>query len=242
MASIALATNVYNDAIALRGLLETASQFFDNLFIIHSGPGGKYSEDGTIELCESFGIKPVFDDMNRGFGAIRTRLIHDCGCDWAMIMDADERFYPTMNVITCEGSDRYPNPPDPKLKVTKHKDIINQGAHIKNQINNPELMAIRASRRHWFDFSMTRPSENWQTIFDHQLRIVRNHQRIHYTLSMHEALIDGRTGTTPKFLMQDPVGGPFFDHFHLFFRKARPGHKEQNEEYYKSYDRRNAKT
>jgi hypothetical protein len=190
------------------------------------------STDGTIELCEDFGIKPVFDDINKGFGNIRTRLIHDCGCDWAMIMDADERFFPQIQVMTCEGTDRYPGHPNPKLSVTKKPDLIDQGAHIKNQINNNELMAIRATRRHWFDFSMTRPSENWMTVLDHQLRIVRNTPHIYYTLNMHERLIDDRTGNTPRYLEQDPIGGPFYDHFHLWFRRTQPGHKEKNETNY----------
>lgn len=232
--SIALCCNVYNDAAALRGLLELGSSYFDNIFILHTGPGGAKSTDGTIELCESFGISPIFDDIQKGFGAIRTRLIHDCGCDWAMIMDADERFYPQIKVMTCHGTDRYPNPPDPKLTVTKQDDVINQGDHVKNQIKNPELMAIRATRRHWFDFTMTKPAENWQTICDHQLRIVRNVKEIHYTLNMHERLIDDRTERTPRFLEQDPIGGPFYDHFHLFYRRTQPGKKEANE---KNYER-----
>lgn len=237
MASIALSINVYQDAAALRGLLESGSRYFDNIFVIHSGPGGARSTDGTIELLESFGIKPVFDDIQKGFGAIRTRLIHDCGCDWAMIMDADERFYPQIQVMTCEGTDRYPQVQEPKLIVTKHPQIIDQGAHIKNQIKNANLMAIRATRRHWFDFSMTKPCENWSIVWDHQLRIVRNSPHISYSKAMHEALLDNRTNKTPYYLEQDPVGGPFYDHQHLFFRRTQPGHKEHNEQNYSRLER-----
>lgn len=237
MASIALCINVYNDAQALRGLLESGSRYFDNIFAIHSGPGSKRSEDGTIELLESFGVNPVFDDIQKGFGHIRTRLIHDCGCEWAMIMDSDERFYPQIQVMTCEGTDRYPNVKEPKLVVTKHPQIIDQGAHIKNQINNPELMAIRATRRHWFDFTMNKPCENWMTVWDHQLRIVRNSPHISYSKAMHEALWDDRTKKTPRYLEQDPTGGPFYDHFHMWFRTTRPGHKEGNEQNYARLER-----
>lgn len=232
MSSIALGINVYNDAAALRGLLELGSRYFDNIYVLHTGPGGVPSTDGTIELCHSFGIQPVFDDIQKGFGHIRSRLIHDCGCDWCFIMDADERFYPQIEVITCDGTDRYPNPMNPKLTVTKKKDVINQGEHIKTQIKDPQLMALRMTRRHWFDFKMTKPAENWQIIWDHQMRCVRNHPDIKFTLDMHEALIDARTGKAPKFLGQDPIGGPFIDHFHLFFRHANPGHKEFNEANY----------
>ena len=72
-----MSCNVYNDVIALRGLLEMSSEYFDELFVVHSGPNGAYSTDGTIELCEQFKVKLVFDDIDKGFGVIRSRLIHE---------------------------------------------------------------------------------------------------------------------------------------------------------------------
>ncbi len=105
MASIACCINVYQDVIALRGCLENASSFFDNIFVIHSGPNGAFSTDGTIELLEKFGIKPVFASINDGFGVIRSRLIHECGCEWGFILDCDERYYPIQHKLSCSGSD-----------------------------------------------------------------------------------------------------------------------------------------
>jgi hypothetical protein len=234
MSSIALAINVYQDAAALRGLLESGSRYFDNIFILHTGPGGARSTDGTIELCQSFGISPIFDDINKGFGTIRSRLIHDCGCDWAMLLDADERFYPQLPVMVCEGSESYPDQPHPKLTVTHKRDVIDQGAHVKNLINNPDTMALRSTRRHWFDFTMKKPSQNWLINRDHQMRIVRNNPKIGYVKErvMHEWLRDFRTDKDPVFVCQDEMGGPFIDHFHLHFRKEQPGHKEFNETNY----------
>jgi len=232
--SIALCCNVYQDAPALRGLLETGSRFFDNIFIVHSGPGGVYSTDGTIEVAESFGATVVFDSMQKGFGAIRTRLIHECGCGWAFVLDADERFYPLLNVMRCEGSESYPKFHDPHLKVTVTEDVINQGAHIRNIMTNPQIMAIRSTRRHWFDFAMRRPSQNWLDNRDHQLRIVRNIPEIGYERDrvMHERLTDSRTGKDPVYHPQDDMGGPFHEHFHLHFRRTIPGSKEWNEKNY----------
>lgn len=234
MISIALACNVYNDAAALRGLLETGSRYFDNIFILHTGPGGARSTDGTIELCESFGIKPVFDDIQKGYGVIRSRLIHDCGCEFAFILDADERFFPQLPVITCSGDEHYPEHPNPNLAVTHKTDIIDQGAHVRNLIKNPEVMALRSTRRHWFDFTMKRASQNFMINRDHQLRIVRNVPSIRYeTLRvLHERLLDERTGEDPAFVPQCEIGGPFHDHFHLFYRQSQPGHKEFNEQNY----------
>lgn len=232
--SIALGANVYQDAPALRGLLETGSRYFDNIFIVHSGPGGAKSTDGTIELCEQFGATIVFDDMNRGFGVIRSRVIHECGCDWCFLLDADERFYPLLNVMRCEGTETYPQFQAPKLTVIKTDDVINQGAHVKNLITNPHVMALRSTRRHWFDFGMKRVAQNWLDNRDHQLRIVRNIPEIAYVRNvvMHERLIDGRTGKDPEYHPQDDMGGPFHEHFHLHFRRTQPGHKEWNETQY----------
>lgn len=226
--------NVYQDAPALHGLLESSARFFDNLFLVHSGPGGAYSTDGTIEVAESFGATIVFDDIQKGFGVIRSRVIHECGCDWCFLLDADERFFPQLHVLKCEGDESYPKHQRPKLKVIETTDVIDQGAHVKNLITNPQTMAIRSTRRHWFDFGMKHPSQNWLDNRDHQLRIVRNIPEIRYVADvvMHERLVDGRTGKDPHYAAQDDMGGPFHDHFHLHFRRTQPGHKEWNEENY----------
>lgn len=236
--SIAASVNVYNDAIALRGLLETASQYFDELFVVHSGPSGSYSTDGTIELCEQFKVKLVFDDIDKGFGIIRSRLIHEHGCEWAMILDADERFHPIMPNLICEGDAMWDigNPlVRPDLTV-KEENVIIQGYALKEMIQNESLMAIRTIRRHWLDFTHKNPTQNWNLIPDYQLRIVRNVPEINYIseIKMHERLLDSRTG-------QDPVhnvGNEFFhDHYHPFFRNNFPGTKQFNEQNYQRLER-----
>jgi hypothetical protein len=240
--SLCLAVNFYNDAAALRGLLELGSRCFDHIFTINAGPGGARSTDGSIELAESFGATVVFDDIQKGFGRIRTRLLHECGCEWAVILDADERIFPQMYVMTCEGSESYPSVAKPNLVVTVKSDVIDQLAHLRNLISNPGTMAVRATRRHWFDHGMKRPSQNWYGPFgnkDHQLRIVRNRAEIGYQRDrvMHERLIDERTGKDPVFAHQDEHGGVFIDHFHLFYRRTQPGKKEANEKNYERLSR-----
>ena len=223
----------------MRGLLETGARYFDNIFCVNAGIGGAYSTDGSIELCHQFGATVVYDDIQRGFGAIRTRLIHECGCEWAAIFDADERWFPQIQMMTCEGTEKYPEQQDPKLIVTHHKEIIDQGGQLKNIIQDPNINAVRTTRRHWMDFSMKKAAQNFQAIQDHQLRIVRNHPAIGYETKrvMHERLIDSRTGTTPTFREQDPIGGPHHDHFHVWFRRTQPGKKEKNEENYGRLER-----
>lgn len=234
--SISLGCNIYNDAAALRGLLEASARYFDNLFFVHAGPGGARSTDGTIEILEKFGATVVYDDIQKGFGYIRSRVIHECGCDWCFLMDADERFFPQINVMTCEGDESYPKVAAPNLTVTVKKDVIDQGGTLKQMIKSDGIFAIRTTRRHWFDFKMNRPAQNWLHNRDHQMRIVRNLAEIRYKTDvvMHEQIIDERTGKTPSFIAQDDMGGPFHDHFHLAFRTAYPGTKEFNEQ---NYDR-----
>ena len=232
--SIAASINVYNDAIALRGLLETSSQYFDELFVVHSGPNGAYSTDGTIELCEQFGVKLVYDNIDNGFGIIRSRLIHEHGCEWAMILDADERFHPTMPQLICEGDATWDvgNPlVRPNLTVKNTANISIQGHALKDVIkNNDSLMAVRTIRRHWLDFTHNNPTQNWHLIPDYQLRIVRNVPEINYVsnIKMHERIIDSRTGQEPLHINDDslPV---FHDHYHPFFRNSFPGTKQFNE-------------
>ena len=54
--SLGVVANVYNEAFALPGWLEMACSFFDDVRIYHSGPGGKCSDDGTVELLERWHI------------------------------------------------------------------------------------------------------------------------------------------------------------------------------------------
>jgi len=233
--SVAACINFYNDAPALRGCLESASQWADNIFMVHAGPGGKYSTDGSIELAESFGATVVFDDIQKGFGAIRTRLIHDCGCTWAFILDCDERFHAKMPVMHCEGVESYPQVEKPNLSTFKRAEIHDQMGVLRNLMTHQHLRAIRTSRRHWFDFTLNKPCQNWLRLQDWQLRIVRNLPEIGYQIDrvMHEQLLDHSTGTTPVFA----DSGLFHDHYHMFFRRTQPGHKEANEQNYSRLER-----
>lgn len=233
--SIAACINFYNDATALRGAMESASPFFDNIFCINAGPGGVRSTDGSIELCEQFGATVVYDDIQHGFGAIRSRLIHDCGCTWAFIMDADERFHSKIPVLHCEGSEAYPQVETPNLSTFKRADVHDQGAILRSLMERPGIKAIRTSRRHWFDFTLNKPTQNWLRVPDWQLRIVKNLPEVGYQKDrvMHERLLDESTG-------QDPASidsGLFHDHYHCHFRRTQPGFKEAREQNYSRLER-----
>lgn len=240
MPSIGLALNVYSEINALPGALETAAGFFDEIKVIHAGPGGKLSTDGTMELLERWGIDPLISRIDDGFGVVRTQCIRACRTDWVMIMDADERFHPLIPIMTCDGIEQYPHVPNPALTVTAHQpEMFNQGSLLRTLIGH-NCMSVRATRRHWFDYTWKRPCQNWQVIPDWQLRIVKNDERIYYTpdVKMHERLLDRETNDTPKYATEregDPRG-VFIDHYHCFWKAQEPEQRKQDIAIYDALD------
>lgn len=263
MANIGVVANVYNEAAALPGWLEAATSFFDHVAIMHAGPNGAYSNDGTIELLEKWKIPITFGSINEGFGVCRTKTVRLSPCEWVCLLDADERFHPTLNVLTCEGESTphhevsqllydYGNPnfqgtPDNVQDYDKSIDftacpsnfenmarlganlrvkvgtIIDQGHMLRQQLLRQDIDAIKTVRRHWHDFSFKRPTQNWHTDPDYQIRIVRNIESIRWEneTRMHERL----TGAT-NIAQPDHTHGPFFDHYHLAFKKMAVANRQ----------------
>jgi len=227
-----MAFNVYNDNLALQGLLENASAYFEDVVAVHAGPSGRRSTDGTIETLERWGIRTVFASIDDGFGVVRTRLIRESKTDWVMIMDCDERFYPNAPILRCEGDEAYPAIADPKLTVIQDGSY-NQGQLLKDIITQPEIRAVKAIRRHWFKPGFTKPCQNWMKIPDYQLRIVKNAPEIRYdpNVRMHEKIQDGANGNgEPKCSMwnADDPKGIFYDHLHCFFKAQEPAQRQED--------------
>ena len=242
MASTACAINVYQDNFALPGALENAAQWADNIFVIHASPDGKPSTDGTLETLAAWGIKPIMADIMEGFGVIRTRLIRECGCDWAIIMDADERYVVNGKVLRCHGNDQFPSTMNPQNSVEVIDQSFCHWRWLKGVIDGAgdDYDAIRTCRRAWMDMSMKRPAQNWHKHSDWQLRIVKNREGIGYTtdVKMHERLIDFTTGVEPKiFQIDDTERGLFVEHYNCFFKQMEPA---QNTEDAQTYDRLDA--
>jgi len=239
--SVSAVANVYNDALALAGWLESASQWADELVIVHAGPNGKLSTDGTMELLERWGIKPVMSRIDDGFGVVRTQCIRECKTDWVVILDADERIYPVVPIITCEGTESYPNVPKPNLTVHRHDpDTFNQLSLLRTLMSH-DCMSVRASRRHWFDYSWKRPCQNWCDIPDWQLRIVKNSPHICYASDtrMHERCVDTSTGECPRYATErqgDPRG-IYIDHFHCFWKAQEPDQRREDLDIYEALDK-----
>ena len=237
--TIGCVANVYNEANALPGWLETHTAFFDHVSVYHAGPGGAESNDGTIEILEKWKIPIHRGSIDEGFGIVRTAAIRSSPCDWVMILDADERFHQFAPVLTCSGTS---TPPDEVNQILQaydnrqqtacpsnyenlHKlganlqvsvgEVYNQGAWLRDIIQHGQLDAVISIRRHWHDFTWKKPTQNWHTEPDFQTRLVRNVDSIHYNANtrMHEGII----GATNVF-RPNHSHGPFFDHYHLHFK------------------------
>lgn len=160
-------------------------------------------------------------------------------CDWVMLLDADERFYPVHRVLSCSG---HSNPPEEvdwilqsydyrgvnlpnwenvsKLGADLQVDIgapYDQGARLREMLQDAINFDVLVTvRRHWHDFSFRRPTQNWYVHPDWQMRLVRNEERIRFSSDtrMHERLVG-----VERLLTSDTTRGPFFDHFHFTFKR-----------------------
>ncbi len=222
MPTIAAVANFYNEISALAGWLENVTSWADHVLLYHTGPGGERSNDGSIELATKWGVDLRFGSIDEGFGAVRTKLITMAPCEWSVIMDCDERFYPIAPLLHCTGDEAYPAVARPNLTV-RQGGVYNQLAVLKSRMT-PEVDAVCAIRRHWWNFHWDAPTQNFSTIQDLQLRIVRNCEHVVYDprVKMHEQIIDRRTGKGPSFAQPTEDEGPFLDHFHLFFKAQEP--------------------
>lgn len=241
MVTIGLVANVYNEINALPGWLETHTPFFDHVAVYHAGPQGAKSDDGTIELLEKWHIPVTFGSIDNGFGAVRTDTLRCSPCDWVMLLDADERFYPVHRIMNCSGESTPHSEVDTILQSYDFRDlktlipnwenIARLGANLRVDIHDtyaqgarlreilstrPDFDAIITIRRHWHDFTFRRPTQNWHTDPDWQMRLVRNSSNIYFDPStrMHERLIGA-----DNVFRAEHSRGPFFDHFHFTFKR-----------------------
>lgn len=236
--TLGLVANIFNEANALPGWLETHLPFFDDVRVLHAGPQGEYSSDGTIELLERWHVPVEFCAIDEGFGVVRTRAIRMSPCDWVMILDADERFFSVHRLMTCSGESTPPEQVDWILQSYDFRGVnlpnweniarlgaglrvnvtntYDQGKILREIISDGAYDAVCSARRHWHDFGFRRPTQNWDTSPDWQMRILRNRPDLYYDpgTRMHERLMGAQ-----KVYRADVTCGPFMDHFHFTFKK-----------------------
>lgn len=249
--TVGLVANIYNEANALPGWLETHTPFFDDVRVLHAGPQGAMSDDGTMEILEKWRIPVGFCAIDEGFGAVRTKAIHSSPCDYVMLLDADERFFPVHRRMICSGTATPQNEVDwilqsydfrgvnlpnwenvaklgDKLQVDI-KEAYNQGEHLRGILADECPDAVCTIRRHWHDFSFKRPTQDWHTNPDWQMRLVRNSPSIYFEPStrMHERLVGAE-----RIVRADICHGPFFDHFHFSFKRMEQEQRAHDIEVY----------
>jgi len=252
MPSLGLVCNSYNEANALPGWLETHLPFFDDVRVYHAGPHGELSNDGTMEILEKWHVPYLVGSIDDGFGPTRTRAIHSSPCDYVMLLDCDERFFPVVHRLTCHGENTSQQEIDEILRGYDFRDVKNSppdwdnlgrlGANLRVDVKDPydqgarlrEILAsnpdaVTTIRRHWHGFGFSRPTQNWQVIPDWQLRVVRNDPSIYYEGAMHEKLCGVVRTHGAEF-----ERGPYFDHFHFHFKRME---MEQRAHDINTYDR-----
>lgn len=234
MSSIGMACNFYREPHALPGLLECAQHFFDDMVFVSTPPAGAEPDHESIAIIEKFGARLRFDTIDKGFGAIRTRLIGETKTDWTIISDADERWFLEEPLLKCHGSEHYPEHKNPRLHTTTHGTVRPKELLMRliDKAENEGCGAVRMSRRHWMgkpgDWSQ--PCQNWDhERQDWQLRAIKNSPFYFFNpeVKIHERLLDSRTWGEPKWISGDTEHGPFFQHFHVWY-KGMDG--EQNKE------------
>lgn len=84
--SISLCMIVKNEEKYLRGCLESARPFVDEIVIVDTG-----STDATVSIAEEFGAKVFNFTWNGNFSDARNKSLRHAVSDWILYLDADER-------------------------------------------------------------------------------------------------------------------------------------------------------
>lgn len=256
--TIGIVANIYNEAAAIGGWIESALQFFDDVRVYHAGPGGAYSNDGTIEIVEKWRIPITYGTIDDGFGCVRSAAMRYSPCDWVLIADADERFHAHAPMIECQGAS---TPPDEANTILQHYDFRDlntlipnwenlrglgrnltvrhmgthsQGDYLRYLISvHLDCDAILFRRRHWHDFTWKHPTQNWHTDPDWQCRFLRRLDRIYYEpdIKMHEQI----RGVINPLRPEESIGanmGPYLDHYHFSFKRMEMHQRAHDIEIY----------
>lgn len=237
--SIGVAASFRDEVNALPGFLEMAMEFFDDIFLADCSMDMTPSTDGSLDVIRKFGLPdPPLWNLSNGFGAVRSQLLNTSRTDWTIILDIDERMHVTLPEMTCHGTDRYPAVESPNLRVEHTGQAYNHRDLLIDKIMEAErtgTRAIRFQRRHWFSPNYRRPCENWNIVYDYQLRCMKSRANMGFTVEprMHEKARDFNEGRDPRYIEDDPIRGPFIDHLHCFFK---PMEKEQRAADIAAYD------
>lgn len=225
--TIGVASTFRDEHNALPGFLEMATSFFDAVFLADCSSDMSPSSDGSLDIIRQWGLPdPPLWDLSKGFGSVRSQLVHNSPTDWTVVMDIDERMFVTLPELTCLGAESYPDVAHPDLQV-KAIGTFNHFERLVGAILEAERAgkkAVRFCRRHWFSPGFKEPTQNWTINRDYQLRCMKSRSGIGFTEipRMHEHAWDFALNRDPEYVLDDALHGPFVEHYHCHFKKMEP--------------------
>lgn len=240
MSRLCIAANVKDEQFIIADWCET-HRYADELLIVDTGSG-----DDTVAIAEQSGAHIRHADINEGYGVVRTACITfaaELGCDWVMILDADERVYrwvpelrleayETARDMTLEWPAGPGAPTHCEYKAIRTGRMIHQEGIIRGCIENEHIAAYQMRRRHWFCTLLQHPCQSWIDwdesggIADFQHRFCRTDGRHFYTRMVHEMLRRVSDGGPPEPAGTFGPDGPVIDHHHVALKRLTPGRAE----------------
>lgn len=230
--SIGVAATFRDEHNALPGFLEMATRFFDDILLVDCSADMTPSSDGSLDIIRKWGLPdPPLWDLSPGFGAVRSQLLQTSKTDWTVIMDIDERMHLTLPVLECVGTESFPAFERPNLTVRPTGGVFNQRDYLAQRIREADsrgFKALRFCRRHWFDTSFNRPTQNWMQHRDWQLRCMKSRSSVGYKsdVKMHEQAWDSARNCGPLYIEDHATFGPFLDHYHCHYKAMEPDQRQ----------------
>lgn len=232
--SITIACNFFREPNTLPGFFECYSRWADDILMMSCPPSGAPPDEESIEIVKKWGGKLIHGNIDAGYGVVRTRLIQEAETDWVLISDSDERVHANLPVFECHGTGKYPEDSEEnvKLSVGILEPAFSQVDMIRSLVKQagPDIFAIRFVRRHWFNWALSRPCQNWVQHPDWQLRMMKREPFIGYAsdVPMHEKARNFKTGRDPEFISGNTTHGPFYDHMHMAAKRMEPAQRAED--------------
>ncbi|KKL70112.1 hypothetical protein LCGC14_2108180 [marine sediment metagenome] len=241
MARLCLSVHAKNEGLILPGWFEAHQGLAEEFLLVDTG-----STDNTIEIGERWKAHIRRQDIEQGFDVVRTYCIteaRELGCEWVIILDADERLYrilpeftlveePTEIDMTTLWPAGGSAPTHCKYEAVQTGAYYNQHDIIRGLLEDPFCVAYNTRRRHWFDLEMRRPCQPWcpvpgtetEGIDDWQRRFCRTDKDLKFIRKVHEWLRRPDGGEPEPILDAEQV---YFDHFHVPAKAIYPDRADE---------------
>lgn len=242
MPKLCIAACVRNEGLILPGWFEAhQGGLADEFLLVDTG-----STDNTVEIGERWKAHIRHQDMEQGFDVVRTYCITEAaaiGCEWVIILDADERLYPILPRLTLveepteiDMSTLWPAggaaPTHRKYTAVPTGEYYNQHDIIRRLIEDPFCAAYNTRRRHWFGWHHNFPCQPWapvegtdiEGIDDWQRRFCRTDKGLKFIRKVHEWLRREDGGEPEPTLIAEDV---FFDHYHVPAKAIYPDRADE---------------